>query len=189
MYKSTIAAALLLGLSVNANAGDNGIYLGGSLSRSTIDTDAEFFGFSYEDDDTAYKLIGGIRPFDRLAIEANYIDFGSIEFDNRDLVADGIHSEFEAQAIDASAVVFLGGPLLEVFGKVGLVYWDADAVLEGGLSGVDLRESDSGADFAWGLGAQASLSSLAVRLEYENFEISDTNSVELWSLGVTWTFL
>jgi len=28
-----------------------------------------------------------------------------------------------------------------------------------------------------------------VRLEYERFEIADTDSVELWSLGATWTFL
>ncbi|MCB1844661.1 MAG: outer membrane beta-barrel protein [Halioglobus sp.] len=189
MQRSTIAAIALLAVACKAHAADNGIYLGASLSRSTIDTEADFFGFRYKDNDTAYKLIGGVRPFNALAIEANYIDFGRIVFDDRDTVADGLRSEFGAQAIDASAVVFVGGPFIELFGKVGLVYWDADTVLQGGLSGVDLRDSDSGADFTWGAGAQASFSSLAVRLEFENFDMSDADTVELWSVGVTWTFL
>ena len=189
MQKSTIVAMALLAIGCNAHAADNGIYLGASLSRSSIDTEADFFGFSYKDDDMAYKFIGGVRPFKALAIEANYIDFGSIVYDDRGTVADGVRSEFAAKAIDASAVVFVGGPFIELFGKVGLVYWDADTVLQGGLSGVDLRDSDSGADFAWGAGAQASFSSLAVRLEYENFDMSDADKVELWSLGLTWTFL
>jgi opacity protein-like surface antigen len=189
MRKLTIATLALLAISLNAEAADNGVYLGASLSRSTIDTDSDFFGFRYEDDDTAYKFIGGIRPFDALAIEVNYIDFGNIIFDNRDTVADGFRSEFETKAIDATAVVFVGGPVIELFGKIGAVYWDADTLLQGGFSGIDLRDSDSGTDLTWGAGAQAQLGSMALRLEYENFEISETDKVELWSLGFTYTFL
>ncbi len=187
MRKLTIATMALLAISLNAEAGDNGVYLGAALSRSTIDTDSDFFGFRYQDDDTAYKFIGGIRPFDSLAIEVNYVDFGNIIFDDRAI--DGFRSEFETKAIDASAVVFVGGPVVELFGKIGAVYWDADSVLQGGIGGLDLRNSDSGADITWGAGVQAQLASIALRLEYENFNISDTDKVELWSLGFTYTFL
>ena len=189
MRKQFLIGAALLAAAMPAIAADNGIYFGGALSRSSIETETDFFGFSFEDDDTGYKLIGGIRPFDALAIEANYVDFGSVAFDNRDVVSDGVRAELDAQAIDAFAVGFIGGPLIEVFGKIGVIYWDADTVLQGGLSGIDLRDSDDGVALAFGGGAQAYFASLAVRLEYERFEISEADAVELWSLGVTWTFL
>lgn len=171
----------------NARAADNGIYVGAALSQSSIETDNDFFGFGFEDDETAWKLIGGIRPFDALAFEANYVDFGSIVVDQQ--AADGFRAEFESRAIDAFAVGFLGGPLIEGFGKIGVIAWDAESALSGGLGNVDLRDDDSGVDLAIGAGLQASFTSLALRLEYERFEIADTDSVELWSLGVTWTFL
>lgn len=187
MSRIFIAAAALLAFGLPAHAADNGFYLGGALSRSTIDTDDEFFGFEYEDEDTAYKLIGGFRPLDAFAIEANYVDFGEIVFD--DTAADGFRGEYESRALDAFAVGFLGVPFVEAFGKVGLVYWDADAVLQGGIGGIDLSDSESGADLAYGAGVQANFGSLSARLEYERFEISDVDSTELWSLGLTWTFL
>lgn len=188
MRKLVLVAAALAAFSSHARAADNGIYIGAAISQSTIDTEAELFGFEFEDDDTAYKLIAGIRPFDALSFEANYIDFGSIVFDNRGTVSDGFRSELETQAIDLQAVGYLGGPIVEVFGKIGVVYWDADSVLQGGIAGVDLRDSDSGTDLMYGAGIQAQFGSLAARLEYESFEVSDADKAELWSLGLTWTF-
>lgn len=183
-----LAAALPLILSVTAHAADNGIYVGGALSRTTIDSNVDLFGVDFDDEDTAYKLIAGIRPFDALAFEANYIDFGSVVFDNRDVVSDGIRSELEVEAIDIQAVGYIGGPVLEFFGKAGVVFWDADAVLQGGIAGVDLRDSDSGTDLVFGGGIQAQFGSLAARVEYESFDVADADDVELWSFGLTWTF-
>lgn len=187
--RTPLIAVVLLTISGNAFGGDQGIYVGGALSQSTIDANIDFFGFGFEDEDTAYKLIVGIRPSESLAIEISYVNFGSIVFDNRAIVADGILSEYEAQAFDAFAVGFVGGPFIELFGKVGLVYSDTDILLQGGISGVNLRDSDSGADLAYGGGVQAQFASFAARLEYESFDVSGTDNLELWSLGVTWTFL
>ncbi len=142
MRNRFLATFLLLALSAGAHAADNGIYVGASLARTTIDSNVDLFGVDFDDEDTAYKLIAGIRPFDALSFEANYIDFGSVVFDNRDIVSDGIRSELEAKAIDVLAVGYIGGPVLEFFGKAGVVFWDADAVLQGGIGGVDLRDSD-----------------------------------------------
>lgn len=187
MRSTLIAAAALMALSLNAHGADNGFYLGGALSRSSIDTEDDFFGFRYEDEDTAYKLIGGFRPLDAFAIEANYVDFGESVFD--DPAADGFRAEYETRALDAFAVGFIGVPFVEAFGKIGLVYWDADAALSGGIADVDLRDSESGTDLAYGAGVQAHFGSLSARLEYERFEIDDVDQTELWSLGLTWTFL
>lgn len=188
MFMARLATLLLLAAGAAAHAADNGVYVGGALSRSSIDTDSEFFGFSFKDEDTAYKLIAGVRPFDRLALEANYVNFGSLEFSDGQ-VADSLRGEYEGKALDAFAVVFVGGPFIEGFGKIGAVYWDTERVLQGGIGGIDLRDDDSGADLAWGAGAQAYLGSLAVRLEYERFEVDSADRLDLWSLGVTYTFL
>ena len=188
MRTRLVLAALPLAFCLTAHAGDNGIYVGGALGRTTIDSDVDLFGIDFDDEDTAYKLIAGIRPFDALSFEASYIDFGSVVFDNRDIVSDGIRSELDSQAIDVQAVGYLGGPVLEFFGKAGIVFWDADAVLQGGIGGVDLSDSDSGTDIVFGGGIQAQFGSLAARVEYESFEIADADGVELWSFGLTWTF-
>ncbi len=188
MRKIIVTCLLVVGTSASVQAADNGIYVGGAVSRSSIETDEDFFGFSFEDDDTGYKLIGGIRPFDALAFEANYVDFGSITFD--DTAADGFRGELETRALDVFAVGFLGLlPFVEAYGKVGAIAWDAESTLQGGIQGIDLRDTDDGVDLAWGVGVQGHVSSLAVRLEYENFDIGEVDSVEMWSLGATWTFL
>ena len=184
-------AALMLTVAFmnEANAADSGIYIGGAVSQSNIETEADFFGFSLDDNDTGYKLIGGIRLFDAFAVEVNYVDFGSIVFEDGNITADGIRSEYEATALDAFAVGFLGIGVVEAFGKLGVVYWDADSRLQGGLAGLDLSSSDSGTDLAFGLGGQFNLGSLSLRLEYENFDVSGTDQLDMWSLGLIYTFL
>ncbi len=172
-----------------ANAADSGIYVGGAVSRSTIETNADFFGFSLDDDDSGYKLIGGVRLLDSFAVELNYVDFGSIVFEDGSIAADGIRNEYEATALDAFAVGFMGIGVVEAFGKVGIVYWDADSRIQGGLAGLDLSASDSGTDLAFGVGGQVNVGSLSVRLEYENFDVSGTDQLDMWSLGLTYTFL
>ena len=75
MRKSIIAlAAAALGLTALPTlAADNGVYLGGSIGQSSLQID----DFSYDADATGYKLIVGWRFLDWLAVEGNYIDFGS----------------------------------------------------------------------------------------------------------------
>ena len=172
-----------------ANAADSGIYVGGAVSQSTIETNADFFGFSLDDDESGYKLIGGIRLLDAFAVELNYVDFGSIVFEDGNIAADGIRNEYEATALDAFAVGFMGIGVVEAFGKVGIVYWDADSRIQGGLAGLDLSASDSGTDLAFGVGGQVNVGSLSLRLEYENFDVSGADQLDMWSLGLTYTFL
>jgi opacity protein-like surface antigen len=53
-----------------------------------------------------------------------------------------------------------------------------------GISG-----SEDGIDFTYGIGAQFRVWSLSLRAEYELYDISDADTVDLLSVGVTWTFL
>jgi opacity protein-like surface antigen len=172
-----------------AQAADNGFYIGGGLTRTSIDTGSDFVesapDFSLDDDDNGFKVIAGIRPFDWLGFEANYVDFGNIEVTNSGAtLPDG---SFELTGLDAFAVGFLSAPFVDLFGKVGVIRWDSDVNV--GIGNLDFSESDSGTDIAYGAGLQARLGSLAARLEYERFEVDGTDEVAMITLGLTYTFL
>jgi hypothetical protein len=170
---AAVASALLLS-ATPALAADNGIYLGGSVGQSSLDIDE----LSYDADSTGYKIIAGWRFLDWLAVEGNYIDFGS-----GDDSIDGDKVESEADGLSLSAVGFLPLGPVDLFARVGAVDWSAD------LSSDGFRAGDDGTDLTYGVGAQFRVWSLSIRAEYEQFDVDAADTVDLISLGVTWTFL
>jgi OOP family OmpA-OmpF porin len=185
MRKLLPALSLVLAAAVGstAQAADNGFYLGAGVSDAKID-DVFGSGSDLDLDNTAWKIIAGFRPIDHFAVEANYMDLGSETHDFGALAS----AKTDAKALAAYAVGFLPLPVpfLDIYGKAGLARWK----LDGRTSGVALtRFDDSGTEFAWGGGAQVRFGSLAARLEYENIDIKNTNGLDLYTLGVTWTFL
>ena len=157
-----------------AVAADNGIYLGASVGQSGLQVD----DFNYDASATGYKLIAGWRFIDWLAVEANYLDFGSGD----DTVL-GEKIETEADGISLSAVGFLPVGPVDLFARVGAVDWSAD-ISSPGLG----SDSDDGTDLTYGIGAQFRVWSLSIRAEYEMFDVSDAD-LDMISVGVTWTFL
>lgn len=178
MRALALSATLLLLGSGFATAADNGVYLGGSIGRANVDVD-EDLGFELDSDDNGFKAIVGIRPLDFLGFELNYVDLGNPQ----DTVG-GFDIEADTSGIDAFVVGFLPLPFMDLFAKAGLVSWDSKVSVDG------VRvANESGEDFAYGVGAQVRFGSIAVRAEYERFEIDNLDDVNLLSLGVTWTFL
>ena len=116
-------------------------------------------------------------PVVDFAIEAAYVDLGSQSW-----TVLGETFELDAKAISAFGVAGLDYGLFGFFAKAGLVSWDADIAVAG------LQDSDSGSDPAYGLGFRLMFSSVEVRAEYEVFDIADTDSVDMLSLGVLWRF-
>jgi opacity protein-like surface antigen len=174
-----LVAALLLAMAGAATAADNGVYIGGSIGRANVDIEDEDIGFELDSDDNGFKAIVGVRPLDFLGFEANYVDLG-----NPSESIGGIDVEADATGIDAFVVGFLALPVVDIFIKGGMISWDASLSVDG----TELAE-DSGEDLAYGLGVQGRFGSIAVRAEYERFEIEDLDDVNLLSLGITWTFL
>lgn len=185
MRSNFIAAAAVtaLGLfSVNSQAADNGIYLGASVGQSSTEYDQSFAGedFSFDASSTGFKAIAGWRFLDWLAVEGNYVDLGSGD-DN----VLGEKIETDINGVSLSAVGFLPVGPVDLFARVGAINWNADLEAPGlGISG-----SDDGTDLTYGIGAQFRVWSLSLRAEYEIFDISDADTVDMVSLGVTWTFL
>ena len=70
---------ILVAAAVPASAIENGFYLGGSIGGSSLevqDVAEEFGAFRFSDGDTDFKLFGGFRFLNFLAVEAGYVDLG-----------------------------------------------------------------------------------------------------------------
>jgi OOP family OmpA-OmpF porin len=175
------AAALMALASFPSHAVDNGIYLGAGVGQSGVEFDDDFQGTNLDFDAsaTAYKVIAGWRFLDWLSIEANYVDLGSGD----DRVA-GQLIETDIDGLSLSALGFLPIGPVDLFARVGAIDWSAD-LSAAGLGSV----SDDGTDLTYGVGAQFRVWSLSLRAEYEVFDISDADTVDMISASVTWTFL
>ena len=168
-----LAAGLLSAsaiLTMPAQAADNGIYLGGSVGYSQLSEDI------LDLDATGFKLIGGWRFIDWLAVEANYVDFGSM---SEDLGTDELR--LDADGYSLSALAFLPVGPVDLFARVGAFKWDVSLRTD-----FD-RLSDDGTDLVWGGGVQFRVWSLSIRGEYERYDL-DGADTDMFSLGATWTF-
>lgn len=177
MRKAIVAAVLLFSASGATMAADNGFYLGASVGQVNLEIDdiEVLGGEDFKGDDTAYKLIAGIRPLDWLAVEASYVNFGKPS----DRVAN-IPLEAEGDGISAFAVGFLAVGPVDLFAKGGLIAWDSE---------IGDRFDDDGTDLAYGVGAQFRVWSISLRAEYEVFDVSDIDDLSMISVGATFTFL
>jgi hypothetical protein len=173
--------AVALGLcAAPAYSADNGIYLGASVGQSGVKYDEHVDGehFTFDANSTGYKAIAGWRFLDWLSVEGNYVDLGSGD----DTVA-GQKFKTDVNGVSLSAVGFVPIGPVDLFARVGAINWNADVTAEG-LGKV----SDDGTDLTYGIGAQFRVLSLGLRAEYERFDISNADTVDMISLGVTWTF-
>jgi hypothetical protein len=177
MIAAAVAAACSL-FSLPAVSADNGIYLGASVGQSSVQYDD--LNLDFDASATGFKAIAGWRFLDWLAVEGNYVDLGSGD-DN--VLGEKVTSD--VNGVSLSAVGFLPIGPVDLFARVGAINWNAD--LE--APGLDIKASDDGTDLTYGVGAQFRVWSLSVRGEYERFDISNADTVDMFSIGVTWTFL
>ncbi|MBV6418396.1 MAG: hypothetical protein CMLOHMNK_03240 [Steroidobacteraceae bacterium] len=177
MIRKFLLPVCALSICGGAVAADNGFYLGAAVSQSKIDG----FGGNLDLDDTGYKMIAGFRPLDVFAVELNYMDLGS---DSTTLGAARIDAK--ANALAGFGMLMLPLPFVDLYVKAGVAHWES----KGSLSSITVSSlKDDGTEFAYGAGVQAHLGSLGARLEYESFDIANTDGLDLFSLGLTWTFL
>ena len=179
MSRAWLGAGLAL-LAGPALAADNGFYLGAGIGQANVQFEPGEGLPAFDEDDTGYKVIAGFRPLDWLGAEVNYVDLGSPSGE----VA-GTTVETDTKGVSAFGIAFLELPLVDLYGKLGVVRWDASA----SVPSLDFSGDESGTDLAWGAGVQVRFLSFGVRLEYERFEISDLDESSFLSLSLTYTFL
>ncbi len=172
---------LAMAIPATASARDDspGIYLGGGIGYNRIDSqDFPSNDDDIEDSRVSYKGMAGIRLSELLAIEGQYIDFGTAEDGNNNVKADG----WTAGAVMTLPV----SPVIRPYAKAGALFWEADGKSGSGLSLV--RDSADGTDFTYGVGVSFRLApALELRTEYERFEMSDVD-VDMASANLLFNF-
>ena len=163
--------AMLAGMTLAATpalaADDGGFYVGAGVGQFGVD-----FG-PFSGDDTGFKVFGGWMFLPVLGAELEYIDGGT---------AEDFGAEIDVSGFNLSLRPAYSWDRFSVFGKLGMIFWDAD--FSGKVSG-----SDSGEDFSWGLGAGFDFTdNFGAILEYQGFEIEDTDTVDMFSASVVFKF-
>jgi len=144
----------------------NPIYFGGALGQSE--------GSSYcdgasgcEDSDTAWKVFGGYKFTDKLAVEGAYMNLG-------DMYKNSEHSDVSAFSINGVGSL----PVTEkfdVFGKIGATRWSSDN--SGG--------SESGFGMTYGVGAKMNMNeNTKLRAEWEKVMDVETSGSEETDINV-----
>ena len=163
-------------------------YVGLSIGQATIEDACESSGISVvscEDSDTSFKLYWGAKTHRNFAFEVAYIDMGeSVITGNLDTLT------IEAASLNPS--IFGIVPVsynLDIFAKVGLMYWEAKKFSSGTFNGT--ISSSEGMDATFGFGANFGVSrNFALRAEFEKFSrvggviTTGESGVTLITLGV-----
>jgi OOP family OmpA-OmpF porin len=197
MNKSLTVAGLLLALAAGPalaqrdddRAGRNfdGFYIGGGVGdfSSAVDEinsldDVDDVGIDFSDSDNAKKIFAGWNFNRFVAVQADFVDFGN----SSGFVTTSASGTSDVQGIAPSVVGTLPIGPIELFGRVGVMFYEVDLNLTGGRV-ID----ESGEDLVWsaGLGIDV-LDRMNIRLEYEEIDIQELDEADALWLNVAWKF-
>jgi opacity protein-like surface antigen len=181
-----------------------GFYLGAGVGYSTIRSDDSSYGLPgyYNDHQTAWKVIAGVRPISIVGAEFEYIDFGQpgnyhgySSFNNN-----GLDSHPRAAALFGVGYLPLPIPFFDVYGKAGVARLQTIVTTVSGTPGTGTctvntqfcppifsRENQTHNKFAYGVGVQSKVWGVAFRAEYERIS-SQFGDPDALMVSATWTF-
>ncbi len=176
---------------------DEGFYLGAGIGQSKLDNDTldwlGSIGANTDDKDTAYKVFAGYQFNPNFAVEASYLDFG----DYTASASDGADSANIKLGVDGFGFALVGKLPIDggfsVFGKLGLIAWDASLSGSATIDGVTYRDTagDSGTDPFYGAGVEYVIDQVMVRAEFERYDLSDSGedfTIDMISASVGYRF-
>jgi len=183
MTRKLMLLALVFTLATGAATA--GGYLGGGVGQTYSSTQNDLTNLDLDDSTTGWKVFGGWTFLKFFALEASYVEFGSIEGESS-----GAKVETEATAYDAFAVGKIPITFIEPFVKIGYANVDSKATLSGSGSA-----SDQIWDLAYGVGVGFNFTKLHVRVEYELYDISPNydgvepeSDLSMVSASAAWRF-
>jgi opacity protein-like surface antigen len=159
-----------------------GLYAGAGITRAK---EEDIFHTNFNLSNTSWKIYAGLHPTGiPFGVDVDYMDLGSAD---RVTFQGPAHADTKAFAAYVVGYAPIPVPDIDVYGKAGLARWSFNgSVPQQGL----LNLSENGTDFAWGVGGQVHfLDRFAVRIEYEHFNVREADDVQLYSLGLSYTFL
>jgi OOP family OmpA-OmpF porin len=193
----TVASALLaLGATTafaqrddDNRAGRNleGFYIGGGVGdfSSAVDEidnldDIDDVGIDFSDGDNAYKLFVGWHFNRFFALQGDFVDFGN----SSGFVAPSVSGTSDVQGFAPSIVGTLPLGPVELFARVGYMFYEVDLNLTGGRV---IDESGEDLVYSAGIGIDV-LDRLNLRLEYEEIDIEELDEADSIWLNIAWKF-
>ena len=191
-WAASLACLVVLALPTNPARAINplGFYLGGAVGQARVDATApDASGF--RENHSAFKVMVGLRPISMLGVELAYGDFGHPSHLNGFLATD-----VTMKGASAFGIFYLPVPIVDIYAKAGAARLrsTANTTVVCALAPVGyctlvryspISRTDVG--FAAGAGAQFKVGGLAIRGEYERFNVAGVYP-GLFSVGLTWTF-
>ena len=194
----TVASALLVVMAGPAFAqqtrddqrtGKNveGLYIGGGIGdfSSSIDEvnnldQIDDAGIDFTDGDNATKLFAGWNFNRYFAVQGDYVDFG----DQSGAVSPSVSGTSNVKGFAPSIVGTLPIGPVELFGRIGMMFYNVDVNLNGGQL-ID----DSANDMVWSAGIGIDIADrLNLRLEYEQIDIPRFDQANAVWLNAAWKF-
>jgi hypothetical protein len=164
-----------------------GFYLGCGVGdfSSAVDEinnldDVDDVGIDFSDSDNATKIYGG-WAFNRFfAVQGDFVDFG----ESSGAVTSSVSGTSDVQGFAPSVVGTLPLGPIELFARVGMMFYEVDLNLTGGRL-VD----ESGEDLVWSAGIGIDIRDKAtLRLEYEEIDIAELDEADALWLNFAWKF-
>lgn len=196
MYKAITVAGVLLALTAGPalaqrdgdRAGRNldGLYLGGGVGDFSSEVrdinsanDVDDVGIDFSDSSNAMKVFAGWNFNRYFAVQGDYVDFG----ESSGAVASSVGTN-DVQGLAPSIVGTIPIGPIELFGRVGVMFYEIDMNLTGGRL-ID----DSGSDMVWSAGLGVDIKDrVNLRLEYEEIDIPQLDEADALWLNVAWKF-
>jgi hypothetical protein len=178
-----------------------GFYLGAGAGYSTVRSDDPAYGLPgyFNDHQTAWKAIAGVRPISVVGAEVEYIDFGqpSHHFNNFNSANFyGFDSHPRAGVLFGVGYLPLPVPFFDVFGKAGVARLETDVTTSTSNCAASAmcttpttfsRHNQTDNRFAYGVGVQSKAWGFAFRAEYERIS-SQFGDPDALTVSATWTF-
>ena len=177
-----------------------GFYIGAGVGYSTVRSDDPAYGLPgyFNDHQTAWKAIVGVRPISPIGAEVEYIDFGqpSHQFSFNSANFYGFDSHPRAGALFGVGYLPLPVPFFDVFGKAGVARLETDVTTTTSNCPPSTtctapvtfsRHNQTDNRFAYGVGVQSKAWGFAFRAEYEriNSQFGDPDAL---TVSATWAF-
>lgn len=185
--KTSLSAAILLAATLAATAAhsaESGFFAEVGVGMTKVDTDIDNIpGVSVDDNDVFFSIGGGYNFNKMFALEAGYTDLGELEVSvpqaayTATLSADGFYF--------GPRLTFELAPKFEVYGRLGMFAWDAEA-----KDSIGTSISDDGTDIYFGIGAAYKISDqVSLGADWTRFTVeSDGDDADIDTFGAKLKF-